>query len=235
MGTRGLSSFMFLKIVRMKNIVVFAVILFFTPSKVIGAEILSPYNAYLIEKGEIAFGFVQYPLTLGIHERLNLFLFPLIFPFIKMAGFGMKIKLFEKGSFFSSGKIAYYRDFTLPESGMGIISITSYKIKEGRILSFGIFFASFKTLSESYKFGHTYTFGVVPFVLEIKIIKQLAFTIKSSAQISPLGSRLSRGETSLISSLVAISDFMQFEIGPEIHNFKEIMAYFDLVFRFKIF
>jgi hypothetical protein len=46
-----------------------------------------------------------------------------------MAGFGMKIKLFEKGSFFSSGEIAYYRDFTLPESGMGIISITSYKIK----------------------------------------------------------------------------------------------------------
>ena len=141
---------MFLKIVRVKNIVVFAVILFFAPSKVIGAEILSPYNAYLIEKGEIAFGFIKYPLTLGIHERLNLFLFPLIFPFVKMAGFGMKIKLFEKGSFFSSGEIAYYRDFTLPESGMGIISITSYKIKDGRILSFGIFFSSFKTLSESY-------------------------------------------------------------------------------------
>jgi hypothetical protein len=48
-------------------------------------------------------------------------------------------------------------------------------------------------------------------------IKQLAFTIKSSAKISPLGSRLSRGKTSLISSLVAISDFMQFEIEPEIH------------------
>ncbi len=92
-----------------------------------------------------------------------------------------------------------------------------------------------KTFSESYKFEHTYTFGVVPFVLEIKIIKQLAFTIKSSAQISPLGSRLSRGETSLISSLVAISDFMQFEIGHEIHNFKEIMAYFDLVFRVQDF
>ena len=71
----------------------------------IGEEILSPYNAYLIEKGEIAFGFIKYPLTLGIHERLNLFLFPLIFPFVKMAGFGMKIKLFEKGSFSHQEKL----------------------------------------------------------------------------------------------------------------------------------
>jgi hypothetical protein len=59
-------------------------------------------------------------------------------------------------------------------------------------------------------------------------IKQLAFTIKSSVQISPLASMLSCGETYLISSLVAISDFMQFEIGPEIHLY--YMPYMEKYF-----